>query len=583
MAAVVGAVEHGQTAHGLFGRTIAPLAAFAAVMLLGHLLDALIIPLEYLVTSRIDGAHRAAVARLAAASPTVAALERPDVQDLIRLAAADPANWTEKTPGDGALAQLRLLSQYTGLASSCAVLAAYSPWLVPALVLPALAGRAIQRRQVLGFIRLWVDGVPQGRRADYWREIATSPAEGKELRVFGFGGWAIDRGQRHLRAMSVPVWERGIRAIRRPWTQVLLCAVPLATVYGLVAAGTAGGRHSVAVETAVLGAGWSVYLALGMIGDSLGIEGALPGLRAFQELRATLGGQAAAAPALLPAGPFRPAAAQAMRPPLVRFDEVCFRYQGSERAVLDRLDLEIRPGELLAIVGPNGAGKSTLIKLLAGLYEPDSGRITADGTDIRVCLDAWRRTISVVFQDFARYQLTARDNVALGQARLPQHPDAMRAAAREAGLDAVLGQLPDGWDTPLARSRTGGVDLSGGQWQQVVLARALYAVRTGARLLVLDEPTAHLDVRTEFELFGRLAARAGKSSAGGTGVVLISHRLSTVRRADRIVLLDGGRITESGSHAELMALGGTYAGMFALQAERFSRGYDDRVDEGDVA
>ena len=261
--------------------------------------------------------------------------------------------------------------------------------------------------------------------------------------------------------------------------------------------------------------------------------------------------------------------------PLVRFEKVSFGYPASGRTVLRDLDLEIRPGELLAIVGLNGAGKSTLIKLLAGLYRPDSGRITVDGVDLADIDPAlWRQKLSIVFQDFVRYQLTARDNVALGQASLPADQDLIDAAAASAGLEEVLGRLPDGWDTPLSRSRSGGVDLSGGQWQQVVLARALYAVRRGARLLVLDEPTAHLDVRTEFEVFDRLAANRGETS-----VVLISHRLSTVRQADRIVLLDGGRIVESGTHEELMALGGVYAEMFAIQAERFRRGHDDRIEE----
>jgi ABC-type multidrug transport system fused ATPase/permease subunit len=186
---------------------------------------------------------------------------------------------------------------------------------------------------------------------------------------------------------------------------------------------------------------------------------------------------------------------------------------------------------------------------------------------------AWRERISVVFQDFVRYGLSLADNIVLGHAGVPPDRAALQAATDEAGLRPVLARLPDGWDTPLARHRTGGVDLSGGQWQQVVLARALYAVHTGATLLVLDEPTAHLDVRSEFELFGRLAGRTG-----GTSVVLISHRLSTVRHADRIVLLDGGRITESGTHEELMASGGGYARMFALQAERFRQGFEDRID-----
>jgi ABC-type multidrug transport system fused ATPase/permease subunit len=216
-------------------------------------------------------------------------------------------------------------------------------------------------------------------------------------------------------------------------------------------------------------------------------------------------------------------------------------------------------------VGLNGAGKSTLIKLLAWLYQPTGGRITADGVDLdKIGPEAWRERISVVFQDFVRYQLSAADNVTLGNAAVPKDELALKAAARDAGFDEVVDRLPHGWDTPLSRSRSSGVDLSGGQWQQVVLARALYAVRTGAQLLVLDEPTAHLDVRTEFGVFERLAAHKGDAT-----VVLISHRLSTVRKADRIVLLDDGRIAESGTHDELIALGGRYAEMFAIQAEAF--------------
>jgi ATP-binding cassette subfamily B protein len=273
---------------------------------------------------------------------------------------------------------------------------------------------------------------------------------------------------------------------------------------------------------------------------------------------------------------------------LVRFDDVGFTYPGTTRAVLDGLNLEIRPGELLAIVGLNGAGKSTLITLLAGLYEPTSGRILVGGGRemSELGVQAWRERISVVFQDFVKYELSAADNVTLGRPGVVPDMAVLEAAARDAGLGPVLDRLPDGWETPLARSRTGGVDLSGGQWQQVVLTRALYALRTGAELLVLDEPTAPLDVRTEFEVFQRLAEQRAEA-----GVVLISHRLSTVRQADRIVLLDwgsprtesgGGRITESGTHDELIALDGSYAKLFAIQAERFQQGYQDAIEEGEL-
>lgn len=558
MAVLVGTMERGPAGHGqagqyLAGQVLLPLAAFTGVMLAGHAIDAASGPLEYAVKARIDGAHRTAVARLAAAAPTLEALKQPHTADLIRLATADPDNWTERTPGDGAIAQLAVLISYLGMASSCAVLAAYSPALIPGILIPAWVLRLLYRRRMRGNLRRWVAGVPDGRRHDYWKTVATSAAEGKELRVFGFGEWVVTRSQHHLHARYDSVWRRQLAAVKRgPLITFALCGIPLATSYGLVAAGTAGGHHSVATETAVLAAGYSVCVAAGLVWNQLSVEGAMPGLRALDELRALLG---------QPPEGGEEGIGQAPQPVLI--NGVCFSYPGRERPVLQDLSLEIRPGELLAIVGLNGAGKSTLIKLLAGLYRPDGGTITVGGTDIFTALAAWRRRISVVFQDFARYELSARDNVTLAPAAAAR----LDAAARESGLDEVLAGLPAGWDTPLARSRTGGVDLSGGQWQQVVLARALYAVTAGAWLLVLDEPTAHLDVRTEFDVFGRLARRAGELS-----VVLISHRLSTVRQADRIVLLDGGRIAESGTHEELIAAGGRYAAMFALQAERFGGG-----------
>ncbi len=230
--------------------------------------------------------------------------------------------------------------------------------------------------------------------------------------------------------------------------------------------------------------------------------------------------------------------------------------------MLDGFDLTLPAGSSLAIVGQNGAGKTTLAKLLCRLYDPQAGTIEIDDVDLRqLDLDAWRARLAVVFQDFIRFELPLRDNVAPGGA-----PDeAILAALEEAGA-AGLASL----DTILARGYSGGTDLSGGQWQRVALARALCKVRLGAGLVLLDEPTAQLDVRGEAEIFDRIL-----SATRHTTTILISHRFSTVRHADRICVLEHGKLVELGSHDELMAAGGRYRTMFDLQAQRFSATADE--------
>ncbi|MEV7228189.1 ABC transporter ATP-binding protein [Polymorphospora sp. NPDC051019] len=565
MAHLVGRIQAAVPTGAALSVLALPLLAFVLVLLLGHVVDTAVAPLAFLATARVDGAHRARVAGLAAAGETIAPLEDPQVQALIRAARADPENWTEHTPGAGAVAGLRLAGNLVGVAGGCLVLARYAGWLVPLLLLPAVVNGFFRQRDAARAVAVWREGAVAGARQQRWQDAATSPAEGKDIRIYGLGDWLTRRIRRHALAGDAPVWASLARAIPREAGQLLLVGVPLVTGYAVVAAGAAGapaGPDRVVAATAVLAAGVAIFQALGWSEDLRVAVSAAGCLRATVDLAERL-----PAPAPLPAAGADPATpVRPDGPALVRFEGVSFGYPNARRPVLDHLDLEIRPGELLAVVGLNGAGKSTLIKLLAGLYEPDEGRITADGVDIAtIGAAAWRRRLAIVFQDFVRYHLPARDNVVLGRGDQPPDPAVLDAAAGDAGLAPVLARLPAGWDTPLARTATGGVDLSGGQWQQVVLARARYAVRMGADLLVLDEPTAHLDVRTEFEVFNRLA-----TNRGGASVVLISHRLSTVRQADRIVLLDGGRITESGSHDELVARRGRYAELFAIQARRFA-------------
>jgi len=253
----------------------------------------------------------------------------------------------------------------------------------------------------------------------------------------------------------------------------------------------------------------------------------------------------------------------------IRFRDVTFAYPGAGKPVLEGFDLTIAAGSSLAIVGQNGAGKTTLAKLLCRLYDPQEGAIEVDGVDLRdFDVEAWRARVTAVFQDFIRFELPLRDNVAPGGA--PE--EAVRTALADAGASSLASL-----DTPLARGYEGGTELSGGQWQRVALARALCAVRQGAGLVLLDEPTAQLDVRGEAEIFERLLAATRKATT-----ILISHRFSTVRLADRICVLEQGRVIELGTHDELMAKGGRYRTMFDLQAQRFGASTDEEGAAYDV-
>jgi ATP-binding cassette subfamily B protein len=570
-AAVIGAVhdESGGARASGSAHVVAPLIVLAATLVVAQVLSAIQFPTMLVIQGRINLAHRERVANLASRSETITVLERPAVQDLIATANAEPTTWIEKTPGQGATSQLQTIVRYFGLIASALVLARFSWWLVPLLMVPAFLSRLFSLRQWLNHFRIWASGIEHHRRYQYWAEMAFAPAEGKEIRVFGIDDWISGTGQGHGLTHMRPVWAYDYRAVRAKWIQAVLVLCPLVFAFLAVGYQTEHGRSSLATETVVLTAAWAVFQTVGGTFDAVNFQGTIPVMRAYNRLSDAL--------AVSTRGNDDPAddAAMFAATPTLTFDGVGFRYPETERDILTGLDLEIAPGELLALVGMNGAGKSTLTKLLAGLYEPTSGTIRANGRDIAdIGYRLWRRELAVVFQDFVRYPLTARENVALGA---ETDEAALDDAAREAGFIDVLEGLPNGWDTPLSKERDGGVDLSGGQWQQVVLTRAIYAIKRGAKILVLAEPTAHLDVRTEFEVFERLTRLARRAT-----VILISHRLSTVRQADRIVLLEQGRIAESGSHDELMALGGRYAAMFTIQAERFRSGCDDRIEQGEL-
>ena len=403
------------------------------------------------------------------------------------------------------------------------------------------------------------DGAVKMRRSEYLRSLVVDAPAAKEVRVFGLGGWMVGRyADAWLDALGV-MWRS--RKASRPLAAATTLALAVSHGVVLGALGLAASRGEVAGAALLVFVQAVIATAdLGSLGDWQWFLG--------QSMAATE--RAAGLPAR---GPAAPAASSSVGPAdatppaprdgrvAVRLEGVRFTWRGRAEPTLAGLDLEVPPGQSLAIVGENGAGKSTLIKLLCGLYEPDAGRITLDGVPP---LEA-RGRVGVIFQDFVRYPLPLRENVGFGYLPLIGDRESLEGALHDAGGARVLAALPQGWDTVLSREFEGGADLSGGQWQRVALARALAAVRGGAGLLVLDEPAAALDVRAETELFERFL-----EVTRGVTTILVSHRLSSVRRADRIVVIDGGVVVEDGTHAELMRAGGRYARMFSLQAERFA-------------
>jgi len=395
------------------------------------------------------------------------------------------------------------------------------------------------------------------RHADYAYRLAVDAPAAKEVRLFGLADWVVDRFVDRRRRLYELQW-RATRLRERP---VLGCLVIVmaanALVFWQLADGAVDGRLDLeAVVVYVQTAIGTSAIAFG--GLSWALDGAAAPAAAVARLRGAM------APVGALTNGTRPAAG--LPAAHVHFRDVTFAYPDTSANVLERFDLTIPAGGSLAIVGQNGAGKTTLAKLLCRLYDPVEGTIEIDGIDLRdFDLDAWRSRVTAVFQDFVRYETTLRKNVA---PRGDADDGDVLAALVDAGADE-LAHL----DTILARRYEGGTDLSGGQWQRVALARALCGVRLGAGVVLLDEPTAQLDVRGEAEIFERLLAATRHCTT-----ILISHRFSTVRHADRICVLEHGRVIELGTHDELMALDGRYRTMFELQASRFVE-LDERGEE----
>ncbi|CAN5132122.1 ABC transporter ATP-binding protein [soil metagenome] len=454
------------------------------------------------------------------------------------------------------------LVEFIGGVGAAIVLAAYA-WWAPVL----LAGAWLATHWLLRESGVWKDRNTEDvraaqRHAEYAYRLAVDPPAAKELRLFGLAGWTIERFTARRRRLFELQWQATRLRERPVLGSLLLVCVANVAVFWSLADGAATGRLDLqeVVVYAQVAVGTSM-IAFG--GLSWALDGASAPAAAVLRLQETM------APAGALTSPAEPLPADGMPARSVVFRDVTFAYPATGEPVLSGFDLEIPAGSSLAIVGQNGAGKTTLAKLLCRLYDPQGGAVEVDGVDVRALdLAAWRSRLAVVFQDFIRFELPVRDNVAPAGAG----DDAVLAALAEAGA-ADLAAL----DTVLARGYEGGTDLSGGQWQRIALARALCAVRLGAGVVLLDEPTAQLDVRGEAEIFRRLLAATRHCTT-----ILISHRFSTVRHADRICVLEAGRVVELGTHAELMDRGGRYRTMFELQASRFGPGEEEGEVELDV-
>lgn len=535
-----------------------------------------------LVQRRVDGVVQERLMTDVLALPGLAPLEDDRCLDALKEATQHIKDgW--QTAGSACAGMLALVARYLQLGSLAVLLGTVSSWGAAAALTAAVAlFRYGQRGGLRRYARVWQSQMPRVRRADYLREVATGPAAAKDVRIFGLSTWVGERYASAYLAYIEEIWRRRRQIFFRPYVGY--------TVLGLAATGAA----LVTVTRAALDGSTDLTgLALGLQATmaSVALGSYYPeadlqtnsGIRAVRASRrfARLALETAAVPATPPPG--HPVRVGGPVPPphgapatTLRLHDVSFTYPRSTTPVLDRLDLDLPVGRCTAVVGVNGAGKTTLVKLLTRLHEPTHGHIEVDGTDL-ADLDhrAWRRQTSVVFQDFVRYELSAAENIALGAPHVPVDLDLVRDCAHEAGILAALERLPSGLATPLARSYPGGADLSGGQWQRVAIARAVYAMRTGARLLILDEPTSALDVRAEVAFFEQFV-----ELTRGVTTLLISHRFSSVRRADRIVVLEKGRLVEAGTHRELVAAAGTYAHLFDLQARRFTTG--DDADERDL-
>ena len=544
---------HLRASHSAAGAVALALGVIAAALVVQRTSQATVMMLDNLVTFKTEAAVDEMRMRAAAALPGLGHFDRPAIAD--KLAAAQWATAVSRLPND-----LGYLIRWTWTAIGSSVIASRIAWWAPVLLVGvSLPFIVLNRRRLNWLGRAHLETVERQRVSGYFASLGFTSAPAREVRLFGLEQWVRDRQRTSWETAMRPVFaaQRAhlVRDASLAIPRLLISMIPFVVALSRLVG------HAISIGTFAAGVMAMVAIAVELptieqlVGQLRDSTRYLPQLFELAALPSREPGLVASGRRTIPSR-----LAQG-----IRFEGIRFTYPSADHPVLDELDLFVPAGSSLALVGENGAGKSTVVKLLCRFYDPDCGRITFDGVDLRdIDIDCLRRRLAVLVQDLTPLPLSVADNIRVG-AIACSDPALLSDAAALSGAAEVIDRLPNGWDTVLAKD-LGGSELSGGEWQRVALARTILARKArNTPMVILDEPTAAVDVRLEHELRGRIA-----SLARGVTTVLVSHRLATVRICDRIAVLSDGRITEAGTHAELIQRRGRYAELYDLQARHFS-------------
>jgi ATP-binding cassette subfamily B protein len=548
-------------AAGGSSEAVAPvLRAFVLLMglfLAGEVMVPVQSRLRWLVMKHVDGAARDRVMAATLRGTDMTRLHDPEYLEAMRRTGGLVRY--SATPGSGAAGVIGVARDYVTGIGAAAVLATFHLGLAALLLGVALVVRVRWRAEIIAIVDVWIEGVPSFREAHYFAELGLGRTAADEIRLFGLRDWLTQR----IRSAGVrgwtPTWRQRMQSMRRVTTLHLVLTGVVGLVALLWAAEATIARELSIGELVVFVPAVFAVLALGRsFDDDLAVEYGNFTLDALETLERMAAETEARERGVVV--PSRDA------PPTVTLRAVSFRYPGAEDDALRGVDLEIPSGTAAALVGLNGAGKTTLVRLLCGLYPPSRGQVLVDGLDLReVDLEEWHRRIAPMFQEFTRLHVSVAENVAVGRVESIDRREAVRAALADAGALGFVESLPEGVGSLLSTRYADGRDLSGGQWQRVGIARALFALGAGARFLILDEPTSNLDTASEERLVRRLL----DDTRGSATTLLVTHRLALARRTDRIFVVERGRVVEAGGHDDLVALGGRYATAFSLQASLY--------------